>query len=104
LRVFHFVDGVTERVVKKSENESHGNYVTLDCQGARVSLLHFKKGSLLVSEGESVMAGQPLGKVGNSGRTTEPHLHIQADNALGEGIPIAFNGKTFMRNDILDSG
>ena len=89
--------------MQRDENETHGNYVVLDCQVAKVSLLHFKKGSLLVSEGESVVAGQPLGKVGNSGRTTEPHLHIQADNALGEGIPISFNGKTFVRNDIFDS-
>ncbi len=90
-------------IMQRDENESHGNYVILECSGARVSMLHFKKGSILVSEGESVITGQPLGKVGNSGRTTGPHLHIQANNVQGESIPITFNGKTFIRNDIFDA-
>jgi hypothetical protein len=90
-------------IMQQDEKDPGGNYVILDCSEARVTLIHFKKGSLLVSEGESVTTGQPLGKVGNSGRTTGPHLHIHAENRLGEGIPIAFNGKTFVRNDIFNA-
>jgi len=89
-------------IMQMNEREPSGNNVILDCNDARVSLVHFKKGSVLVSQGQIVLVGQPLGKIGNSGRTTEPHLHIQAENSLGEGIPIAFNGKTFVRNDILN--
>ena len=90
-------------IMQRNEKEPGGNHVILDCSGTRVSLIHFKKGSLLVFEGELVTTGQPLGKIGNSGRTTEPHLHIHAENMLGEGIPIAFNGKTFVRNDIFNA-
>jgi len=90
-------------IMQRNEREPGGNHVILECSGARVSLIHFEKGSLLVSEGELVTTGQPLGKIGNSGRTTEPHLHIHAENMLGEGIPIAFDGKTFVRNDVFNS-
>lgn len=86
---------------QRNEVEPNGNNVVLGCGEAKISLIHFKKGSVLVSAGQLVTAGQPIGMIGNSGRTTEPHLHIHAENKNGEGIPIAFNGRTFVRNDIL---
>ncbi len=89
--------------MQRNETDPNGNHVILDCEGARVSLIHFKKESIIVKENEKVFSGQLLGKIGNSGRTTEPHLHIHAENNNGEGIPIAFNGKTFSRNDILNA-
>ncbi|MEM3555571.1 MAG: M23 family metallopeptidase [Candidatus Micrarchaeia archaeon] len=90
-------------IMQRNEREPEGNYVILDCSGVSVHICHFKKGSLLVSEGELITTGQPLGRIGNSGRTTEPHLHIHAENMFGEAIPIAFNGKTFVRNDIFNA-
>lgn len=39
--------------------------------------------------------------VGNSGSTTEPHLHIHAiDSETGQGLPISFGGTIPVRNSI----
>jgi hypothetical protein len=58
-------------------------------------LCHLQRGSLLVKEGDQVTQGQPLAKVGNSGNTSEPHLHIHLQNTaedhFGEGIPLYFH-------------
>jgi len=61
--------------------DMHGNYVVLD-HGRRVFSLyaHFVPGSLEVRPGDVVGAGQVLGRCGNSGRSTRPHLHFQVMN------------------------
>lgn len=41
------------------------------------ALSHIKEGSFTVTKGEYVKKGQALGLVGNSGRSPEPHLHMQ---------------------------
>ncbi|RMG67873.1 MAG: M23 family metallopeptidase, partial [Calditrichaeota bacterium] len=82
-----------------------GNHVVLRRGDLKVVLAHLQQGSLLVQKGDSVRAGQPIGLVGNSGNTTEPHLHIHAardtSNSLFSGTPVAmrFRGKFLKRND-----
>ena len=55
---------------------------------------HMQPGSLRVKVGDRVRRGQVLGLLGNSGNSSEPHLHFQicdANSELGsEGIPYAF--------------
>jgi murein DD-endopeptidase MepM/ murein hydrolase activator NlpD len=46
---------------------------------------HLSPGSIQVKVGDQVKLGQQIAKVGNSGNTTEPHLHIQAQT-IGTGI------------------
>jgi hypothetical protein len=81
-----------------------GNHVVVACQGSEVLLAHMRNGSVAVHVGESVQAGQMLGRVGNSGNTSEPHLHIHAVRAgsggvlKGEGVPILFDGEFPVRN------
>lgn len=41
-----------------------------------VVVAHMKQGSVAVERGERVGEDQLLGRVGNSGNTTEPHLHV----------------------------
>lgn len=41
-----------------------------------------------------------VGAVGNSGNTTEPHLHIHAEKDE-EGIPIRFDGRFLVRNNLV---
>jgi hypothetical protein len=83
-----------------------GNFVMLDCGGYHVLLAHLKQGSVQTKPGESVATGQALGEVGNSGNSSEPHLHIHAQrpgSALGaldgEPLPIRFGGRYLVRND-----
>ncbi|BAQ08854.1 cell wall endopeptidase [Bacillus sp. OxB-1] len=79
-----------------------GNHVALACDGhdAIVYLAHMQEGSVLVQMGDEVQTGQPLGKVGNSGNTSEPHLHIHAE-LDGKGVPLTFDGRFLVRNQIV---
>ncbi|HLT07162.1 MAG TPA: peptidoglycan DD-metalloendopeptidase family protein [Cyclobacteriaceae bacterium] len=43
-------------------------------------LAHFKQHSIVVKEGDKVNKGQLLGQCGNSGNSTEPHLHMHLQN------------------------
>jgi murein DD-endopeptidase MepM/ murein hydrolase activator NlpD len=55
-----------------------GNHVVVDHgDGVYAAYAHLRRRSLLVAEGDRVQAGQQLAEVGNSGNTTEPHLHVQ---------------------------
>jgi hypothetical protein len=83
-----------------------GNHIILEYQNSLIVFAHLLKSSLLVTGGEFVKKGQPIARVGNSGHTSEPHLHIHAVKGTdtskilrGNGVPIYFNGKFLVRND-----
>ena len=58
-----------------------GNYLVMDIGGGRyVMMAHLEQGSARVEVGDRVRVGQRLAQVGNSGNTSEPHLHIQVQN------------------------
>jgi murein DD-endopeptidase MepM/ murein hydrolase activator NlpD len=63
--------------------DQHGNYVVIDHRNGEFSLMaHLSPGSLRVRPGQYVNTGAELGLCGNSGHTTNPHLHWQVmDNA-----------------------
>jgi hypothetical protein len=74
-----------------------GNHVVIDHgNGERSLLAHFRRGTLRVHEGETVKAGQVLGLCGNSGNSSQPHVHyhLQTGGKFGEGLglPAFFNG------------
>ena len=58
------------------------------------------QGSVAVDGGSVINQGVPIGEVGNSGNTSEPHLHIHAIQN-GSGIPITFNGRFLVRNSLI---
>jgi len=69
-----------------------GNHVILDIgDGLYAMYAHMQKGSLQVKPGDQVRRGQVLGKLGNTGNTSAPHLHFQimgGPSALGSnGVP-----------------
>jgi len=68
-----------------------GNHVEIDTGRELVLLAHLLPGSVLVRAGERVEAGRPLGRVGNSGNSTEPHLHLHAERD-GVGLRLRFEG------------
>lgn len=59
-----------------------------------VLLAHLQAGSIRVSVGQDVVAGQQVANCGNSGNSTQPHLHMQAmdsaDPTVARGLPMAF--------------
>lgn len=54
-----------------------GNYVILKCGDVYPLYAHLKQGSVCVRAGDKVRSGDPLGQVGNSGSSLQPHLHFQ---------------------------
>ncbi len=73
-----------------------GNYVVIQHGDDEWSVYgHLKSGSVCVSEGQRINSGDELGRCGNSGSSTEPHLHFQVQNQqdffAAHGIPIMFN-------------
>ena len=91
------------------EQDLLGNHVIVFCNGVSVLLAHLKKDSVRVRNGDRIEQGAVIAQIGNSGNTTEPHLHIHAvagrhsdpdDIAFtAEGIPMLFNGRFLVRND-----
>lgn len=74
-----------------------GNHVVIDHGGGEYSLLaHLRRGSVAVDVGGSVERGERVGECGNSGNSSEPHLHyhMQTGSAFGEGVglPAPFTG------------
>ena len=72
-----------------------GNHVNLDLGGGVFAMYaHLQPGSIRVKVGDHVTAGQVIGLVGNTGNSSEPHLHFQLmnhNNPLGsEGLPYSF--------------
>jgi hypothetical protein len=74
-----------------------GNHVILQCGDASILLAHMKHRSVIPEPHAHVAAGQPLGRVGNSGNSSEPHLHIQ----VTDGRPLLFDGMFPVTNRII---
>lgn len=59
-----------------------GNAVVIDHGGGwETQYCHLARGSVRVSRGEVVSAGQPIARIGLSGATEFPHLHLQVSRA-----------------------
>jgi hypothetical protein len=71
-----------------------GNALVVDIGGVFVTYAHLLPGSLVVHEGDTVVKGQGLAKLGNSGNTSEPHLHLHACDGPSvftcQGVPLHF--------------
>ncbi len=58
-----------------------------------ILMAHFKMNSILVKKGDKIKAGQLIGLCGNSGNSSEPHVHLHIMDApsLKEGTGIKCN-------------
>jgi hypothetical protein len=113
------VDGTPENVPgKENSYVVPGNYVVLRHEPALFSAyMHLQPGKIRVRPGAHVKRGTVIGLVGNSGHSTEPHLHFQLQDGpdgntswgvepVFERVVVTRDGKTetvagytFLRND-----
>jgi murein DD-endopeptidase MepM/ murein hydrolase activator NlpD len=69
--------GVVESVQYQAEGAGH--YVVLDDDDEDLDyvFMHLRSGSIPVAEGDHVRTGERIGEVGNTGRSSGPHLHFE---------------------------
>jgi len=81
-RVVKVITGVPDNIPGELNPEQlTGNTIVLETEnGEFVLFAHLKEGSIVVEEGQEVRQGELLGQCGNSGNTTEPHLHLSLQN------------------------
>ena len=101
-------DGVVVKVSNRHKNsrvdgvkvycdtwDIRGNFVVIKHAEKEFSVLaHLAPGSVVVSKGGKVKQGDIIAKCGNSGNTSEPHLHFQLQTGksffVSAGLPISF--------------
>ena len=98
------VDGVPDNPLGDA-GKHPSNHVVIRCKGLKVTLAHLMNGSFFIRIGQTVLEGQPLGRVSNSGHTSEPHLHIDAvrdvDGPLSEPVALSFGGRVLTWNSVI---
>jgi len=104
--VVRALDGVRDNLPGETDREHLvGNHVVIQIAKDRYVLLaHLRTGSIRVKPGDVVDISQTVGACGNSGNSTEPHLHVQVQDrpdydADVTTYPIAFEGRVLRRND-----
>jgi murein DD-endopeptidase MepM/ murein hydrolase activator NlpD len=90
------VPGINSRAVPITLETVGGNHVILDLGGGHFAFYaHLQPGKIRVKAGDRVKTGQVLAALGNTGNSTEPHLHFHIANLnsplASEGIPYALD-------------
>jgi hypothetical protein len=106
-RVLLAVDGFEDLIPPAADRKNlAGNHLLIACRGVEIVLAHLKQGSIRVSAGQAVDTQMILAQVGNSGNTSEPHLHIHAERGgepatilNGQAVPISIDGRYLVRGD-----
>lgn len=90
----------TPSVVSNNFEAPTGNHVMMRIEetGTYLVIAHLKNGSVAVETGDIVAEGQVIGECGNSGNTSEPHIHIHHQRQdptifplnFAEGLPLYF--------------
>jgi murein DD-endopeptidase len=94
-------DGYPEQTPPKippngNEQMAAGNYIMEKLGDQQYAFYaHLQPGSLLVKQGDRVKRGQPIALLGNTGNSSEPHLHFHVsdrpDPLQSEGVPYVFD-------------
>ncbi len=86
-RVVRLRDGLADVAVKANgaasvAGQECGNGVVIDQgDGWETQYCHLAQGSVVVKQGDQVLTGQPLARIGLSGNTEYPHLHLTVRKA-----------------------
>ncbi|AEY64523.1 M23 family metallopeptidase [Clostridium sp. BNL1100] len=87
-----------------SARDIRGNYIMLKHDGNQYSTIaHIMPKSILVAAGQKVKRGEIVARCGNSGNSSEPHIHFQIQDGknffASAGLPIHFSDITITEND-----
>jgi len=105
-------DGLAENVPNSKEmavpinmETIGGNHVVVDIGGGLYAFYaHLQPGKIAVKVGDLVKKGDPIGLLGNSGNSSEPHLHFQLmdrpDPLLAQGQPFAYDHFTHLLGEV----
>lgn len=101
------LDGRPDMPVPRTDEQvMTGNFVLLQCEQVEVLLAHMRNDSVLPQRDEFVRVGQKIGEVGNSGNSSEPHLHIHAQKPgtaksplATDPLPLRIDGRYLVRGD-----
>ncbi|RYY95041.1 MAG: M23 family metallopeptidase [Chitinophagaceae bacterium] len=78
----------------KPEHLADGNYIIIrHPDGSAAQYWHLAPGGVSVATGDTVQAGRPIGRSGNTGYTAFPHLHFQIVDAGGRELLVRFATK-----------
>ena len=86
-------------MVPKSKSDYGGNNVILEiAPNVFAWYAHLRQGSITVKVGDAVKAGAPIAKLGNTGPSEGPHLHLglidKPDPIAGRSLPFVFDSFT----------
>lgn len=96
-RVVAVHDGAADAAPGRPEpHNGGGNRIVVEVAPAQYLVVaHLRAGSIPVAVGQSIRQGDPVGRVGNSGNSTEPHVHLHLQDTpatdAGESIPFYFS-------------
>ncbi len=76
-------------VIYAGEQAAYGRILILRHEGGLVTL-YAHNSRLLVKEGEKVARGEPIARVGETGRTTGPHLHFEVRDGTRPKNPLLY--------------
>jgi murein DD-endopeptidase MepM/ murein hydrolase activator NlpD len=101
-KVVKVITGVKDNIPGELNPEQlTGNTIVLETNNKEYILFaHLKENSIAVREGQFIRQGGLLGQCGNSGNTTEPHLHLSLQNTLD--MNIATGGKLYFDRIMVD--
>ena len=93
--LFHVIaTAFTFRPTEANVRRVVGNHVIVQSDSLFAVYAHLAPGSVVVSDGQTVRAGDVLGRVGSTGNSTAPHLHFQlmdqSDARVAKAIPCVF--------------
>lgn len=94
--VVNVVDRLPDQAIGASDSTNPaGNHVVIDFGNKEYGFFaHMQNNSICVSKGDHVASGQEIGLCGNSGNSSEPHLHFHLQTSpilgQGEGLPAQF--------------
>ena len=106
-KIVEVKDGIPENVPNSGKiavpityDTLAGNHIIEELsEGHYAAYAHLRPGSLKVKVGDTVKAGDVLAHLGNTGNSSEPHLHFQVCDApsfpASEGLPFAIDQYTY---------